>query len=200
MSNLIVNLRGCNGSGKTHAVRAFLERLPNEKLNVQQLKSGKIRPAGYKVDATSWGIQKPIYVIGSYENACGGLDGIATQNEAALRILQMYEYGHVLAEGLLASKSGANGILMSSLKGSNVLCGFLDTPWEVCVERVLARRAKAGNDKPFDPEKTMRGAFKGCLRAAELLTEAGGFDVRKVDYKRAVAVVREFLLEAENGA
>jgi len=192
--NKIIQLRGCNGSGKTHAVRAFIERLPSEPVGGKPSK-----PAGYRIDATSWGIQTPIYVVGSYENACGGLDGVSYP-EHGPRILQAAEHGHVLAEGLLASKTGVKGQLIAALRGHNVIYGFLDTPWEVCLERVLARRAAAGNDKPFDPEKTMRGAFKGCRRAEELLVEAGEFDVRRIDHTRAVAQVREWLLEAENGA
>jgi hypothetical protein len=190
----IVNLRGCNGSGKTHAVRTFLERLPHEAIGGKPSK-----PKGYRVDATSWGIALPIYVVGSYENACGGLDGVPTQQECSDRIVAAHELGHVIAEGLLASKSGPNGHLMPILREHGAVFAFLDTPWDTCLERVLARRAAAGNDKPFDPEKTMRGAFKGCRRSAELLEQAGGYDVRWVNHNNIVAQVREYFLEAERG-
>ena len=194
MKHQIVNLRGCNGSGKTHAVRTFLELLPNEAIGGKPKK-----PAGYRVDASSWGITIPIFVVGSYENTCGGLDGISTQQETSDRIVRASEFGHVLAEGLLVSKSGPNGHTMPILRDHGAILAFLDTPWEVCLERVLARRAAAGNDKPFDPDKTMSQAFKGCRRSAELLTQTGGYDVRWIDHTHIVAQVREYLIEAERG-
>jgi hypothetical protein len=188
---MIVNVRGCNGSGKTHTVRRFIERLPHEVL-------GKpTKPWGYKVDATSWGLTRPVMIVGSYVNACGGADGISNQLEIAERTVQASEYGHVLLEGLLVSKSSDKGVVAPILKEHGAIFGFLDTPWDVCLERVLARRIAAGNDKPFDPEKTMRGAYKGCHRSFELLT-AFGCDTRWIPYQDSVGTVVGWLKGAEN--
>jgi hypothetical protein len=66
---MIINLRGCNGSGKTTIVRRFLDRLPSRAFGPRA-----DRPLGYGVDATEWGVTRPVYVVGSYENACGGAD------------------------------------------------------------------------------------------------------------------------------
>lgn len=192
MSFQIVNIRGCNGSGKTTIVRRFLDRLP-----VKALGPNASKPWGYRVDANAWGIAVPIMVIGSYENTCGGTDGISTQEEIADRVVKAYDYGHVLVEGLLMSKSSAGGHVAPILKEHNAIFGFLDTPWDVCLSRVLARRAAAGNDKPFDPEKTMRSAYEQCHRSAELLTEAGGYDVRWIDHTNAIGTVVQYLKDAE---
>ena len=192
MKHQIVNIRGCNGSGKTTIVRRFLERLPTTPLG------GKpSRPAGYQVDASSWGISAPIFVVGSYENACGGADGINTQQEIAERVTKAHPLGHVLVEGLLMSKSSANGHVAPILKQHGAIFAFLDTPWDVCLERVLNRRKAAGNDKPFDPEKTMRSAYEQCHRSHELLTEAGGYDVRWLDWQDPVTGVINYLKDAE---
>lgn len=191
MKNQIVNVRGCNGSGKTHTVRRFLDKLPSTPL-------GPInRPLGYQVDATAWGIMLPVYIVGSYENACGGCDGISTQEEIADRVVKAAGMGHVLAEGLLMSKSSAGGHVAPILKEHGAIFAFLDTPWETCLERVLSRRLAAGNDKPFYPEKTMRSAYEQCHRSAELLTLAGGYDVRWVDHTDPVGTVVGYLREAE---
>jgi len=190
--NQIINIRGCNGSGKTHTVRRFLERLP-----VTPLGSNASRPLGYQVDGASWGIQTPIYVVGSYENACGGLDGVKTQEEIAERIVKAHGHGHVLAEGLLVSKSSAGGYVAPILKEHKAIFGFLDTPWDECLRRVLSRRLAAGNEKPFDPEKTMRSAYEQCHRSAELLTEAGGYDVRWIPWTNPIGTVVQWLKEAE---
>lgn len=191
MKHQIVNVRGCNGSGKTHTVRRFLDRLPTVAIGPEK------RPLGYQVDATEWGITLPVYVVGSYENVCGGCDGISTQEEIADRIVKAVGAGHVLAEGLLVSKSSAGGHVAPILKEHGAIFAFLDTPWELCLSRVLSRRLAAGNEKPFDPEKTMRSAYEQCHRSAELLTLAGGYDVRWVDYTDPVGTVVSYLREAE---
>lgn len=192
MTHQIVNIRGCNGSGKTTVVRRFLDRLP-----VTRLGPNANRPWGYRVDATPWGISAPVMIIGSYENTCGGTDGISTQEEIAERTVQAHGYGHVLVEGLLMSKSSAGGHVAPILKAHGAIFGFLDTPWETCLERVLGRRAAAGNDKPFNPDKTMRSAYEQCHRSAELLTQAGGYDVRWIDHLNAVGTVVQYLKDAE---
>lgn len=192
MKHQIVNIRGCNGSGKTTIVRRFLDKLPREALGGKPSK-----PAGYRVDASSWGISAPIYVVGSYENTCGGTDGINTQEEIAERVTKAHPLGHVLVEGLLMSKSSANGHVAPILKDHGAIFAFLDTPWEVCLERVLNRRKEAGNDKPFDPDKTMRSAYEQCHRSYELLTEAGGYDVRWLDWQDPVTAVVNYLKDAE---
>lgn len=192
MKHQIVNIRGCNGSGKTTIVRRFLDRLPREALG------GKpSRPMGYKVDASAWGIQLPVFVVGSYENTCGGADGINTQEEIADRVVKAQGLGHVLVEGLLMSKSSAGGHVAPILKDHGAIFAFLDTPWDVCLARVLSRRAEAGNTKPFDPDKTMRSAYEQCHRSAELLTQVGGYDVRWLDYINAVGEVVGYLAGAE---
>lgn len=190
--NQIVNIRGCNGSGKTTIVRRFLDRLPRRALG-----SDERRPLGYEVDARGWGIARPVFVVGSYENTCGGTDGIKTQEEIAERTVKAHAYGHVLVEGLLMSKSSAGGHVAPILKEHGAIFAFLNTPWEVCLERVLARRLEAGNTKPFDPDKTMRSAYEQCHRSAELLTLAGGYDVRWLDHTNAVGAVVQYLKDAE---
>ena len=192
MKHQIVNIRGCNGSGKTTIVRRFLDRLPSQPLGG---KPG--RPAGYTVDASAWGISVPVFVVGSYENTCGGTDGINTQEEIAERVVKAHALGHVLVEGLLMSKSSAGGHVAPILKDHGAIFAFLDTPWETCLERVLQRRAAAGNDKMFDPGKTMRSAYEQCHRSAELLTLAGGYDVRWLDYTAPVGGVVVYLQVAE---
>lgn len=190
--NQIVNVRGCNGSGKTTIVRRFLDRLP-----VTALGGKPGRPAGYCVDASAWGVLTPVYIVGSYENTCGGTDGIKTQEEIVQRVQKAHAHGHVLVEGLLMSKSSDGGLTAPALRDMGAIFAFLDTPWATCLTRVLARRAAAGNDKPFDPDKTMRSAYEQCHRSHELLTLAGGYDVRWLDHTNAVGEVVQYLKDAE---
>jgi hypothetical protein len=84
------------------------------------------------------------------------------------------------------------------LKEHGAIFSFLNTPWEVCLERVLSRRAAAGNEKVFDPQKTMRAAYDQCFRSAEILTEAGGYDVRFLDWQDPITGVVTYLKDREN--
>jgi hypothetical protein len=95
------------------------------------------------------------------------------------------------------SKSSDKGHVAPILRENGAVFAFLDTPWDVCLDRVLKRREAAGNEKPFDPDKTMRTAYEQCHRSYELLTEAGGYDVRWLDWQDPVTAVISYLKDAE---
>lgn len=191
MKHQIVNVRGPSGSGKTTVARRFLQ-LPHEVLKGAD---GKIK--GYCINAFSEGLQVPIYLVGSYANTCGGLDGIKTQEEIAERIVKAQQFGHVLAEGLLTSKSSHGGHVAPILREHGAVFAFLDTPYQVCLERVLARRAEAGNTKEFDPTKSLISGYECCKRSAELLTLQGGYNVHYLPYQDPYPRVLNYFLQAE---
>lgn len=164
---VVVKLGGCNGSGKTSVARALLKLL-NE---------------GHGADPGTWrGAKKSpnvytgkhngreVYVLGSYETTCGGMDTISDKLER-LALVQwackvIARGGIVFFEGLITGKTyGALGQLseqhVTSGKG-RWLYTFMDTPFDVCSDRVMARRAEAGNAAPFDPERTMRPTYDSC--------------------------------------
>lgn len=147
---IVVKVGGCNGSGKSTVVnwvRSGLGLTP-----IELTGKGKVLVYGAK--------GSPYKVLGDYTNACGGMDTI-TDKEVRLWLLKRYarDSNIVVFEGLIASKAyGATGELAAKQKGK-WLYAFMDTPFEVCVKRVLARRKAAGNNKPFDPERTMRETF-----------------------------------------
>jgi shikimate kinase len=149
MTHLIVNLRGTSGSGKTTVARTFMDRYPHETLT----RAGKA--VGVRVDVTEF--RAPLFLIGTYNNVCGGLDTVPTQLEGAQRAILAYKYGHVLCEGLLVSGVGPGGTMPREIiqaAGENAVFAFLDTPLEVCIARVKTRREARGNTKPFNPANT----------------------------------------------
>jgi len=73
----------------------------------------------------------------------------------------------------------------------------MDTPLEVCIERVKARRAARGDDRPFNPANTV-AKWEQTRRAYELLEE-GGANVRWLPYETAYEKVR-VMLEKADGA
>ena len=98
--------------------------------------------------------------------------------------VEAHRNGHVICEGLLASGVGPDGalpaaIIRHAMPHARFL--FLDTPLEVCIERVKARRAAAGNAKEFNPQNT-ESKHKQVHRSFELLRDHGP---RWIDHRRA---------------
>lgn len=176
MKNIILRVSGTFGSGKTTAVRRFLTDYPSTVLE----SNGKIM--GYGVDCMNVGIRNPIYIIGKYDNVCGGTDSMSTQLAIAERILDAHRYGHVIYEGALVSASGLGGKVtqMTEETGCTVYA-FLDTPQDLCIERVIGRRKEAGNDKEFNP-KNLIDKFKSVQNCRKNLM-AAGLRVEDIEYQ-----------------
>jgi glycosyltransferase involved in cell wall biosynthesis len=118
----------------------------------------------------------------------------------ALQAAQADGFTHVLvmdADGQHPAAMIRPFFEISKNNPSAFVCGVPVFGPDAPLERVLGRRAAAGNDKPFDPDKTMRSAYEQCHRSAELLTQAGGYDVRWIDHLNAVGTVVQYLKDAE---
>lgn len=192
MKHAILRIAGTFGSGKTTAMRGFFE-YPTETL----MSNGKI--AGYQVDASSVGITKPLFVVGKYDNTCGGTDAIKTQADIAERILKAHPFGHVLYEGALVSASGLGGAVTQAVHPTGCdVYAFLDTPQDLCITRVIGRRAAAGNDKEFDPKNLIQ-KFDSVVACYKNL-RAAGYDVRLIDHKDPHPALLNIIREYENAA
>ena len=143
---MIVSLRGCSGAGKSTVATTIMAQYPTETIYTEQ---GKIE--GYKVDI---GKQFPLYIAGKYDTPCGGCDSIKTLQEVVDRVKKYYNAGgNVLFESLLASGGyGTVGKLSEEIP--DYIFATLDTPLDVCLERVKQRRAAKGNFEPLDPTNT----------------------------------------------
>ena len=158
----IIKIHGCSGAGKTTAVRSLLEL--GHGIRVQRAVApaegyGKSYGQGAIVtvyDLAIPSLKFPVFVLGNYDGlACGGVDGISDFRHVLMLLDEYAPQGHVVFEGLLQStyygKMGEH-----SLKyGKDYIYAFLDTPAELCVERVKHRRAAAGNKKEFNPQLTL---------------------------------------------
>lgn len=191
MSKKIVSLRGTSGSGKSTVAFTMLKNFPSDKIVGEGNKT-----LGYKLDASSYGVSNPIYILGKYETACGGCDGIPTQQMAADRAIEFNKDGHVLMEGLLASAAGPAGCMTISIQATgNAVFAILDTPVDVCIERVKQRRSARGDDRPFNPANT-QAKHNQTMRAAKNLHQLG-YDVRAIDHTNAYEQVMSIFKEAE---
>jgi len=184
---IIVKLGGCNGSGKSSVAKALLN---TKSKHVVEHK--KKRPLVYTAEhgGASWAI------LGNYENACGGMDTISDKYER-LELVRRYaneeDMGVVFFEGLITGKTyGAFGD-MSENDGNAWLYAFMDTPFDVCVERVMQRRSAAGNMAPFDPERTMRSTFRSVESVARRAQEVG-HEVIMLDHTEPAATLAKRLI------
>ena len=192
MGTKIVNLRGTSGSGKSTVAFTFLKNFPSAELRGSD---GKVK--GYVVDANSAGLTAPVYILGKYTTACGGCDQIPTQQEAADRAVSAYKSGgHVLMEGLLASAAGPGGAVTKTISDTgDAVFAILDTPLQTCIERVLARRAARGDERPFNPKNT-NDKWTQTMSTAKTL-HGLGYDVRPIDHTKAYEDVLAIFKEAE---
>jgi len=194
--NVILSLRGTSGSGKTTVARKFLTDYPTKTLPDPNKPK---KHWGYQVDLSTEGITQPLYVIGSYQNTCGGTDGISTQEEIAERALAAHPRGHVLLEGLLLSKVGPGAITTQMLKPTgSYVAAILDTPLATCLQRVQDRRNARGEDKPFNPKNTI-SAHKSTYDACVNLHKVGGVKIITIDHTDAFNETLEVIRKAENG-
>lgn len=193
MKNCILRISGTFGSGKTTAAREFL------KYAYEELRTdGSSKIKCYRIDASSVGINTPIFLLGSYHNPTGGCDGIPTQDEIADRMLKAHPHGHVLMEGALLSGSGLNGAVTKAAHPTQCdVYAFLDTPLEECITRVKIRRATAGNEKTFDP-KNLVAKFESVVACYKNLKAEGSYDVRLIDHTNIHPQLISILKEYEN--
>lgn len=175
---MIINIRGTSGSGKTHTVRSFMEHYGPDSV----VKDDKGKTVAHCVYMD----MMPVYLIGSYENVCGGCDSIATQDMACSLVRHFSQFGHVIFEGLLMSHLYARYVALYKEMTQEYFVpfvfAFMDTPLELCLERVQQRRLDKGNTKPFNPGNTI-GKYNSVLTVIDKF-KADGLDVQFIKHKR----------------
>lgn len=145
----IYDFRGTNGSGKSTLMNQLLDLFGGEE--VKGVVPGKTKPTviGYKLKRWKG------FVLGRYTPTGGGCDGISPPTEVERRIRYFARQGvDVFLEGILVAHSFKryNAVAKQmEAKGIPYHFCFLDTPWDVCLKRILARRKLAGNTRPFNP-------------------------------------------------
>lgn len=189
-------LRGTNGSGKTRVARYLLE----------ESKAKPILHLGRKVRAYKGELDGyPLYVMGSYETACGGCDTISTVKEVAdlLRLLMTQDDdpccfevskdpGIVFFEGLMISHMlGTVGEMQVILGMNNNILAFLDTPVDKCIEHVMTRRMLRKDERPFDPKNVM--ADHPRVHQSRTNAERKGFRTTSVYWQESIPTVRHDL-------
>jgi hypothetical protein len=130
-------------------------------------------------------------VLGSYENACGGCDGIGSARIVYDEIqshLADPSVRDILCEGLLLSEDVK---WSSQLGGLRII--FLTTPVEQCIEQIKRRRQEAGNDKPLNEENTRRRV--AVIERARTRLELEGVTCRRASAEQAPRIILKWLEE-----
>jgi len=168
---MIINIRGTSGSGKTTIAREIMDCYEKGK---PQYVTGRSRPLCYIFERKRESyVGRPLVVLGSYENVCGGADGISNRDQ--LFAIVRYWDGRncdVLFEGLLYSEEFARTARLHA-DGRKLLVVGLTTTVDVCLERVNNRRRERKPDaEDVNPDNTTRRV--GVIaRAIERLEEVG---------------------------
>jgi thymidylate kinase len=189
--NLIIKLHGTSGAGKTTVARELMALDPKPK-TIHHPANRK--PVAYEVHLP--GCNKALYILGPYTATCGGLDGISDVNDH-IRLLNIYaQLGHVFYEGLLGSEYYGRIGKVSEAYGDNHLFAFLDTPLQVCLDRVKARRLARGNQKPLDPSNTVGRVAKIARLKVRLESEFHRPTIM-IDHAQAATQIHRLYMAAD---
>lgn len=169
---MIVNVRGTNGSGKTRAVQDLLGK-------------AEVKNDNGLVYTTNG----EIVALGVYDGRkFGGCDMISSQAEIRASVVRLAcEFDKVVFEGVLASGTFMPYLLLSrTLReevGRGIDFAFMNTPLNVCLDRIRARNGGAAFDEAGVAEKFIRIAnIKQRLEAEGEKTHhvANGDDLRRL--------------------
>jgi hypothetical protein len=132
----ILNLRGCNGSGKSTIARALFQGEDYHEIDLAPYHTpkGALRHvAGYLVPSRS------LVVVGPYRTDCGGCDAVKTQDLVCESVrMAAVRAPNVFFEGVIVSTIFQRYYALSRELGGMVWA-YLDTPLEVCLARIQAR-------------------------------------------------------------
>lgn len=163
----VVNVRGANGSGKTTVVRELMAKMASVTPYKNPGEKGK-RPSGY-VCSPPDPEQERLVIIGSYEATCGGCDTIATQDGICSAVRLAHDEGHdCVFEGIIVSNIWQR--YADLIRETRGVMAFLDTPLDVCLSRVYARRAAAGATGSVKDDQ-IRDKWNRCQRDYEKCQE-----------------------------
>jgi len=183
--NHIINFRGTNGSGKTTLARAVMKKLKFVKefitangvpMQIHQAPSGDF-----------------VAVVGRYSAVNGGVDTVHKVRNLVEAVAEVADHAHVVLEGvILSTLQTLTKDIADACHNSEFHVLTLSTPPEQCVAQTLSRRLAKGNEKPFDPERSLLPKVKAVTRAAEVLKE-WGMDSRVVSQQEAFNIACEYL-------
>lgn len=165
----IVNIRGTNGAGKTTLAKAIMSKLV--KVKDYETKNGVFTHVYRKPSS-----EECVVFIGKYEGAVtGGVDRVRNVRDVVEAVAEVSVFADVVMEGLIMSglQQLTKDIADASAAHATFHAITLSTSKEQCIAQTLKRRELAGNDKPFDPSKSLLPKYRAVELAAIKLKSWG---------------------------
>ena len=175
---MIINIRGTSGTGKSTLVRNLFNAQKTVGVREDYVlgKRDVLKPTTKK-KVVGYQLANGTHVVGRYETKCGGCDTIKMQDQVQRLVEEAWateEAKTVVFEGLLTCNSYGRWKELAEREPFMFL--FLDTPIEVCLDAVVARRLEAGKTrKEAEPDE----------RTIYNLTRM--YDTNQKTYKKCVA-------------
>lgn len=182
---LIINIRGTSGSGKTTLMTLLIAALGTKKEVFQE---GRKRPLLYLFE------QHKVVVLGHYDKPCGGCDSIPDVDHVFDLVRHYHRRGYtVLFEGLLIAADVKHITALNQEFPGAVRVVALNTPLDVCISSINARRA--ARDATLPPVKTANteSKYKGVIRSMERLTAETSIDARWASREKAYTTILGWL-------
>jgi hypothetical protein len=179
---MLIKLHGTSGSGKSTVARFLMA----QGLTVPETKA-------YRVDM--FHLEKPLFILGLYNTQCGGCDTLTALEQIDL-IHKYAPRGHVFYEGLLGSEYYGKLGEASERYGKDHVFAFIDTPIEICIHRVIARRLAKGNIKPLNEDNTRNRVHKIASLRSKLIRT--GRNVVDIDHHQANIQILDLFKASEN--
>lgn len=181
---MILNLRGGNGSGKSYVHHWLLDNHEHRPLYLANFNSiHQQKPRVWQLDGIG---RQPLFVIGRYQP---GADGIAFKPLGDL-VKAFAPHGHVFFENVMVAANISSWLpVRRALADHEWIWATLDTPLELCFERIYARNGGAPLKEP-----AIVAHYKRTHKCHNQLVEAGERTVM-IDHERSVQQVEELLHE-----
>jgi hypothetical protein len=193
---MIINIRGTSGSGKSTLVR---EAMSWYRFQEPVFMRGRKRPLYTKLWLHGPPFGSPRYpdlaVLGSYETACGGCDGLPSTDLVCQLVYELSGSAkNVLFEGLLFSGNIGRTREMLEDFGPNFTTLAIDLPLADCLAAVNQRRRAKDPAAPNVDPKNTESKWGAVMRSVEVLKEFGGDRVQLLPRARCEEKLAEILL------
>lgn len=164
----LINVRGCNGSGKSTIPMSMLD--DPDMYVVEKFYKGKLRKVLTVFPTYGW------VVLGTYFNKCGGLDGFVDTKltlKTVRYVVKKFKNYNILMEGVISSTvfSTYCELFKEIQKGypeREVMVVSLLPPIEVCLKRIQSRNG----GKPIK-EELVASKWRTVAKNADKFSEAG---------------------------
>lgn len=175
MSRLLVNIRGCNGSGKSTIPISMMD--DPEMYVIQKPYKGKSKIILTVFPNYGW------VALGSYFNKTGGCDAFPNKGfikKVLVYALKKFPEYNVIVEGIIiATTYSTYAELFKEMQesyGVQPVIYYLMPPVEICIERIKKRNG----GKPFK-EELVHNKYAMMVRGIKKFQQAGDFPVLVVD-------------------